>query len=334
MSRRLFLFFLLVRAAGFAALPPPEEPTGASGVIRIWGTAELKPLLERWQKIFLANHPTARFEAHLVGSDSGLPGLYTRRADIALLGREATATELKAFEWIYRYKPTAIEVATGSLGVSGRSPALIVYVHRDNPLTQVTLAQLDAAFGSEHRRGAPENIRTWGQLGLTGEWRDRPIHLYAPDTEEGTGRFFRSVVLNDSRMLHWEQLREFADTKGTPPTHDAAQKILNALAHDPLGLAVAGGRPADARTKPLAVSATDKSPFVLPTRESLIARTYPLTRAVFAYVNRTPNAPLYPNVREFLDCVLSDEGQAAIAQDGSYLPLSSAAAADARAPLR
>lgn len=333
MIRHAFWFFLFAAAVGFAALPPPEEPADAGGVIRVWGTAELQPLLERWQKIFLTTHPAARFESHLVGSDAGVPGLYTRRADIALLGREATAAEIKAFEWIFHYKPAAIEVATGSLGTPGRSPALVVAVHRDNPLAQITLQQLDAAFGSEHLRGAYANIRTWGQLGLTGEWRDRPIHLYAPDTEEGTGRFFRSVVLNDSRMLDWEHLREFADTKGTPATHDAGKKILTALAADPLGLAVTGAGLDDQRVKPLALAAGTGGPFVLPARENLIARTYPLARMIYAYVNRAPGAPLDPKLREFLAYVLSVEGQDEIGRTGAYLPLSQAVAASARSAL-
>ena len=321
MKRRAFWLFLFGRAACFAALPPPSEPPEAAGVIRVWGTAELTPLLERWQAAFQRTHPAARFESRMTGSDVGLPGLYTRRADVALLGRDATAAEVKAFEWIFRYPPAAVEVATGSLGVPGRSPALVVYVHRDNPLAKVTLAQLDAAFGSERLRGAPANIRTWGGLGLTGEWRNRPIHLYAPDTEEGTGRFFRRVVLNDSRMLDWEHLREFADTKGSPPTHDAGRKILAALAADPLGLAVAGAGVDDARVKPLALAAAAGGPFVTAAEETLVARTYPLTRAVFAYVNRAPATPLDPKVREFLDYVLSADGQREIERTGGYLPL-------------
>jgi len=325
-------FLLLAVIAGLAgptlraALPPPPEPPEAAGVIRVWGTAELMPLLQRWQDGFKRAHPDARFATRMTGSDVGLPGLYTRRADLALLGREATAAEVKAFEWIFRYQPASIEVATGSLGVPGRSPALVVFVHPGNPLARLTLAQLDAAFGCERRRGAPDHIRTWGQLGLTGEWRDQPIHLYAPDTEEGTGRFFRGAVLGGSRMLDWDHLREFADTKAVPAAHDAGKKILAALALDPLGLAVAGIGASDARVKPLALGATAEGPFVTASRESLIARAYPLARPVFAYANRAPGTPCEPKVREFLRYVLSPAGQKEIDRAGDYLPLDPALA--------
>lgn len=317
------LIVLLAGSCALAALPPPE-PSNSTDVIRVWGSAELQPLVERWEEGFKKNHLDAQFATHMAGSDSGLPGLYTRCADIAFLGRAATDAEVKAFQWIYLYQPSPIEVATGSLGAPGRSPALIVYVHSDNPLTRLTLAQLDAAFGCERLRGAPANIRTWGQLGLTGEWRDRPIHIYAPDTEEGTGRFFRHVVLNDSRMLDWEHLKEFTETKGRPATHDAGRKIIAALAVDPLGLAVAGAGLDDVHVKPLALAEDANGPFIPATRENLIARTYPLTRAVFAYVNRAPGSPLDAKVREFLAYVLSREGQDEIKRDNAYLPLNAA----------
>lgn len=335
MMRRAFALFIFgfAPAVGLAALAPPIEPPEATGVIRVWGTAELKPLLGRWQAAFQKTHPTARFESRMTGSDVGLPGLYTRRADLALIGRAATDAEVKAFEWIFRYKPAALEVATGSIGVPGHSPALLVFVHRGNPLAQLTFAQLDAAFGSERLRGAPTNIRTWGQLGLGGEWRDRPIHLYAPNTESGTGRFFRSVVLNDSRALDWEHLREFSDTPGTPAKHDAGRKILDALSADPLGLAIAYDVPLDSNVKALPVAAGNAGPFVAATRESVIARRYPLARPIFAYVNRAPNTPLDPKVREFLDYVFSVDGQREIARS-DYLPLSAASADVARAALK
>lgn len=318
--------------SAFAALPPPAAPPEAAGVVRVWGPAELQPLLRRWQAVFGRTHPTARFASRVAGSDAGLPGLYTASADLALLGREATPAEVKAFEWIFRYKPTALEIATGSLDRAGCSPALVLYVHRDNPLATLTLAQADALFGSERLRGAPAAVRTWEQLGVGGRWQGQPIHLYAPDMEEGTGRFFRSVVLRDSRMLDWEQLREFPDQPPPGRGHDAAARILAALADDPLGLAVAGGRCDDPRLKPLALAAD--GPPVAPTRETVTARTYPLARAIYAYVNRAPQAPFPPKLREFLDYVLSADGQREVAAHGAYLPLPAGAAAAARAALR
>lgn len=199
-----------------AGLPLHAESTG---VLRIAGNPELATRVAFWADAFHRQHPGVRVETHLTGSDTGMAALYTGKADIALLGRDPTLVEIQAFEWIYHYKPTQQKILTGSLDRPGRSPALVVFVHRDNPLRSLTLAQLEAVFGTEHKRSAG-NIRTWGQLGLTGEWADRPISLYAPDAMSGTGRFFRHAVLGDSRMMNWAALTEFTD--GTD--HDAGKK--------------------------------------------------------------------------------------------------------------
>jgi phosphate transport system substrate-binding protein len=222
---------------------------------------------------------------------------------------------------VWRYKPAQVEIMTGSLDHAGQSPALVLFVQRDNPLTQLSLAQLDAVFGTEHRL-APADIRTWGQLGLPGEWADKPIHLYAPDTTSGTGRFFRHVVLNDSRMMNWAQLTEFRDTNvPRERTHDAGRQIIAALTQDRYGLAVASLDFATDQVHPLILS-------VPASRDTVISRHYPLSRAAVACFNRKPGAPADPLVQEFLRYILSAEGQQAVTDDQGYLPLSPRLAAE------
>jgi phosphate transport system substrate-binding protein len=310
-----------------AQLPVPVRlAPSASQVLRIAGNPEMAALVEGWSQGFKKLHPAVHFEIHLTGSDTGIAALYTDKADLALIGRTPTPVEIQAFEWIYRYKPASVEIATGSLDHPGQSPALVVFVHHDNPLASLTLAQLDALFGTEHRF-APADIRTWDQLGLTGEWAGRPIHLYATDAMSGTGRFFRHVVLNDSRMMNWAQLTEIADSGGvTQATHNARQKILEALAHDRFGLAVASLGWNAPEVRPVALQSANNGAPVLATRASLIDRSYPLTRSALAYFNRNAGTPCDPLVREFLRYVLGPAGQAALQQGNDYLPLSPTAA--------
>lgn len=302
-----------------------------AGVIRIAGNPELTERVAHWSEVFQRQHPGVRVETHLTGSDTGMAALYTGRADVALLGRSPTLIEIQAFEWIFRYKPTQVEVLTGSLDRPGRSPALVVFVHRDNPLRSLTLAQLEAVFGTEHRLG-PRNIRTWGELGLTGEWANQAIRLYAPDAMSGTGRFFRQVALGDSRMMNWEPLREFTDSEDGATPHNAGKQILAALAGDRYGIAVAHLGLANDHVRPLALAADAGASPVSATRDTLVSRTYPLTRTVIACCNRPPGAALDPVVREFLQFVLSEQGQQEEA-DG-YLPLSAQGAAKQLSQLR
>lgn len=316
-------------SSGFTlqVLPPVRPLSAATKVIRLRGNAEMQSIVRSWADGFMRSHPGVRVEVDLDGSDVGMSALYTGRADIALLGREAAAQELKAFEWIFRYRPARVEVMTGG-DQPGRSPALAFYVHRDNPLAQLTLAQADAIFSPERRRGGTAPLRRWGDLGLTGEWADQPIRLYAPDTESGPGRFFRVAVLGDSRKLYWDTLTEFTDsTLLENPTHDAPAKIIAALAKDRFGLAVAGAGQVHPAVKSLGLAENDGSAPVDASAENVATRRYPLARPVYAYFNRAPGEAMDPVLAEFLGHVLSEAGRAAVQPTGHYLPLDPAQAA-------
>ena len=320
-SRTATLVLLLAAVVpGFRAddAAPQRAP-----VLRLAGNAQLGGLVDRWETGFRQLHPDVAIETHLTGSDTGMAALYTGRADIALLGREPTASEIQAFEWIHRHRPTQIEVATGSLDRPGRSPAVVVFVQRDNPIRSLTLAQLAAVFGSEPGP-ASASPRTWSLLGLSGEWASRPVHLYGPDAMSGTGRYFRHVVLHDSRMMNWSQLTEFHDTALTGPgADDAGRKALAALAGDPAGLALASLGDATDGVRAVALAATDGSGPVAATRAAVAAREYPLSRAILACYDRPPGGRPSPVVGEFLDYVLGPAGQQAITEDAGWLPLPS-----------
>jgi len=308
----IFCLFSLAATLGVAA----------DGVLRVAGNPEMAAVVARWSAAFQQQHPGVRIETHFTGSDTGMAALYTGKTDLALIGRAPTPNEIQGFEWIFHYKPAQVEIMTGSLDRPGQSPAPVLFVHRDNPLDGLTLAQLDALFGTEHRL-APADIRTWGQLGLTGEWADKPVHLYAPDAMSGTGRFFRHVVLNDSRMMNWAQLTEFSDTDvPRAATHDAGRQVLAALAADRYGLAVASLGFSPKNVRPLALDG------IAATRDSLVARRYPLTRTVTACFNRKPEAAVDPLVAGFLRYILSPAGQQEIAAASAYLPLTAELAAD------
>jgi len=228
-----------------------------------------------------------------------------------------------AFEWVFKYKPLGIEVANGSLDAPGKTFAIGVLVNRDNPVSKLTLTQLDAIFGSEHKRGA-RNIRTWGDLGLTGDWQSKPINLYGYDTETNTGAFFKHVVLNGSDKWNCD-LKEFADVKKPDGSSvDSGQRILDALAHDRYGIAYANLRYVNRQVKPVAIAATADGPFYEATKENLIQRKYPLTRAVSIYLNRAPGQSVDPKVKEFLRYILSSEGQQELAKDRDFMRLSDA----------
>ncbi len=300
-------------------LPADRSAQQVSGTIRVWGNDRMQAVMSRWAEGFRHFHPDARVEARLMGTGTAMAGLYTGVAEIALMGRPANSTEIMAFEWVFRYRPLGVQVSTGSLGTPGKSYAPVVLVHRENPLSQLTFAQLDAVFGCEHKRG-PANIRTWGELGLSGPWAARAIHVYAPDTQGATSAFFRQVVLKDS--YKWNcKLKEFADRQNADGVDDALRQVAEAVGRDPDGIALAALGVATPELKALALAADEGGVAYPPTVENVSSRKYPLSRATWAYVNRAPDRPLDPKVRAFLEYVLSREGQADVARGGDYIAL-------------
>jgi phosphate transport system substrate-binding protein len=303
------------------------QATVSAGTVRVWGDPYMASVVEAWETGFRKYHPGVQFENKLMGTDTAMPGLYGGVADIALFGRESNQTENDGFQHSLQYKPLQLRLMTGSLEAPGKSYAPVLFVRKDNPLTRLTMAQLLMIFGCG-QTGEGRPARTWGDLGLSGAWKNKPIHVYAFDIETGTGDFFLRRVQGASRKMNWAIVREFRDGRHPDGTaYDAGEQTMDALKADPYGLAVSGLHYADDDVKPLALAAAEGAPYVAATRETLIDGTYPLARMTYAFVNRPPGKAVPPLVEEFLRFVYSDEGQRLIAPDTGFLPLTARDAA-------
>jgi phosphate transport system substrate-binding protein len=243
------------------------------------------------------------------------------------MGREIWPPEVAAFEEVFGYPPTGVDVVTGSFDVRNRDYALVVFVHRGNPVQGLTLAQLRAIFAAPDRLH-PRTAHTWGDLGLTGAWRERPIHRYGLPISRGFARFFEQRVFGGERL--WEpSLREFSDLKGSKGgATDGGQRMLDAMAGDPDSIGYAGLVYHNADVRPVALAGHAGAPFVAPTRETVMDHSYPLTRKVTMFLNRPTGKPVDPKLREFLRYVLSRQGQQAVLRYGrGYLPILAPSAA-------
>jgi phosphate transport system substrate-binding protein len=305
----------------------PYHPEGqVTGVISLWGHGNVKlpwmrHLVSLWEKGFQKFHPGMRFDYQMHGTSSGIPALFTGLGDIAILGEEILPEAAAAFEKVKHYPPLGIEIVTGSLDVRNFDYAQQFFVHQDNPLAHMTLAQLDAIFGAEHRRG-PQNIRTWGQLGLTGEWADKSITPYGWAIDDSFGAYLQQYLLEGSHQWNCT-LREYIHIyQPDGAVYDHGQQILDALAKDRYGIAVSNIRYSGRNVKPLALSWRPEGPYVHASKQTLVDQTYPLARTIPAVVDRPPGMPIEPKVKEFLHYLLSREGQEMVNEDGRYLPLS------------
>jgi phosphate transport system substrate-binding protein len=315
------------------------------GVVRIHDTELTQHLVHLWQDHFLKLHPLVRYSEYTV--PAWFSGLCAGTADLAVAGHDAWRSDLKAFESIYGYPPLEIMIATGGFNLrKGNTPGLIVFVNKDNPLTGLTLEQLDGIFGAERSggwigthwsaeaaRGPEKNIRTWGQLGLKGDWSGKPIDLYGIDaTLSGWSGLIQRVVFHGgdkwNPAIH-ELVRGGAETP-------ADEQIVASVAADRQAIGFSFMRVVEKNpgVKALAIARDAGSPFVMPGNESFFARTYPLVNAVYIYINRPPGQPIAPRIREFLSYILSREGQLDVADDGMYIPLNPQAAREQLARLQ
>lgn len=286
-------------------------------VIRIAGSPADAPLLQALQQGFARRYPQVRFAQSLHGPESTLAGVYTGTADVAFMARELREPlERMAFEWVLLDKPQYIRIAHAGVRADRLSSQLAVFVHKDNPLQRLTLTQLEAIFSAEPR-GGHALLREWGQVGLNGNWERRAIHVHGPKVDTIQALFFRRQVMGDGR-------------KWNPDYREAASEgaaAIAAIAADPAGIGYAPVREASPQVRAVPLAATADGPFAVPDATSVGNGQYPLIRSIGVVTAHTDTHPMSAPVRAFIDFLLSPEGQAIIASEGSYLPLHAAALA-------
>jgi phosphate transport system substrate-binding protein len=322
-----------------SGLPKYQPKQKVSGTIRMWGSNYITDgfLGGYWEAAFRKYHPDVKFDFHMKTTLAAVPSLIFGVSDLGI-GRKITFAEQELFERYTDRSPVEIEIATGSYDVPGWQPGYGVVVQKDNPLTKITMEQLDGVFGAERAggwdgtswrpnwaRGPERNIRTWGQLGLTGEWADKPINVYGL-----TLRYHQATEISD-RVLKasdkWnEHLKIYANF--VSKAGKLERGMNEDLAADKYGIGIVAapttnltGGASQPTQKVLAVAAKDGGPYIAYTLDTLQNRTYPLYDRIFAYADREQGKPMNPAVLEFLRFVLSQEGQAEVMRDGKYLPL-------------
>jgi phosphate transport system substrate-binding protein len=326
------------------AYAPRQE---ISGTIRLWGSNYITDsnLGDYWEEAFQKFHPGVKFEYHMLTTRAAVPSLVFGVADVGI-GRKIKTEELQLYQRYKNRDPLEIVVATGSYNVTGWNPGFGIVVSKDNPLTKITLEQLDGIFGAERTggwvgtdwhpevaRGPEKNIRKWGQLGLTGEWADRDITPYGLNQRYSQASWMSDRILGGSDKWN-ERLRIYAnyaaadagDGKGSSMGFGRLKRGLNEdLLKDPSGIAYVGspvGPNLPPGLKLLEIAETSAGPYYAYSLENLRSRKYLLHDEIYAYVD----VPLDPKVREYLRFIVSREGQKAVMQDGKYLPLTAAAA--------
>ena len=280
-------------------LMPYKAASGVSGNISSVGSDTLNNLMTFWAEQFARYYPNAKVQIEGKGSSTAPPALIGGTAQLGPMSREMKGSEIDQFEKKYGYKPVGLRTSVD---------ALAVFVNKDNPIKCMSLSQVDAVFSKSRRRGAKEDVTTWGQLGLTGEWASRPISLYGRNSASGTYGFFKEHSLKNG---------DFKDSVKEQP---GSASVVQGVTVDRFAMGYSGIGYATAGVRAVPLTEKDGGKCVEATAENSYSGAYPLSRFLFVYVNRAPGKPLDPLVREFARLMLSREGQEAVIKDG-YFPI-------------
>src|SRR5712664_2702049 len=223
----------LAVAGGQVQLDPGLQPykavSGVSGSISSVGSDTLNNLMTHWAETFSKFYPNAKVQIEGKGSSTAPPALIAGTAQLGPMSRAMKRTEIDQFEKKYGYKPTQIRTSVDALGV---------FVNKDNPIKCLTIPKADAIFSKSRRQGYKEDITTWGQLGLTGEWAAKPLSLYGRNSASGTYGFFKEHTLKNG-----DYKDSVKEQPGSASVVQGATVDRFAVGYSGIGYATAGVRP-------------------------------------------------------------------------------------------
>lgn len=285
-------------------LPSYKSVAGVSGQLKSVGSDTMNPLMLLWTEKFKEYYKGVRSEVEGQGSSKAMPALIEGSASFGPMSRDAKSNEIGDFEKKYGYKPTLLPTAIDLLAV---------VVHRDNPLDEISMAQLDAIFSSTRKSGG-EAIDNWGQLGVTGDFESAPITIFGRNAASGTYGFFKEKVLGNG------------DYRNTVNEQPGSTAVIQSVGENRFAIGFSGVGFKTSSVKILALASKKGEPAFEASSDNAYNGKYPLARYLYIAVNHKPGTTMDPLRREFIRFVFSKEGQELVAKEGS-LPIDSKTAA-------
>lgn len=280
-------------------IPEYKATSGISGNLSSVGSDTLANLMTLWAESFKRSYPNVNIQIQAAGSSTAPPALTESTSNIGPMSRKMKDKEVAAFEDRYGYKPMAIPVAID---------ALAVYVNKDNPVKGMSIAEVDAIFSSTRKCGGKNDVKKWGDLGLSSNWKTRDIQIFGRNSVSGTYGYFKKKGL-----CKGDYKNSVNEQPGSASVVQAVTSSVNGIGYSGIGYKTSG-----VRAVPLTKKAGGK--FIAATPDNAVSGKYPLSRFLYVYVNKHPNKSLAPLEKEFLKLVLSQEGQNVVIKDG-YIPL-------------
>ena len=278
-------------------LPEYSSKDDVVGRIISVGSDTLANLMTLWGEEFKKFYPAVTVQIQAAGSSTAPPALTEGTSNIGPMSRRMKSGEEEAFEKHFGYKPTAVPVAID---------ALAVYVHRDNPIEGLEIAQVDAIFSVGRRCKHDSDITSWGQVGQPDLGA---IQAFGRNSVSGTYGYFKKVALCKG---------DYKDTVNEQP---GSASVVQSVGSTPSGIGYSGIGYLTSEVIALPLRKGGEGKFIRPVQENIVSGEYPLSRFLYVYVNVHPQKGVEPVLGEFLRMVLSKAGQEVVIKDG-YLPLS------------
>ncbi len=282
------------------------------GSVRIVGSAAMKGIVAKLDALFAQTHPGVRFKYEKADNNGAIDALIFDATPFAPVGTIYGGGI--AYSDIVKAAPFAVRIAHASLDVQAKVSPLAVIVNPANPVDKLAMSDVASMFSKPMRARV---FARWNQVGLTGPASERtikPAGLPWSDHYASEDRTFGEDVF----------YRKFA---GAPPVDNYRMfqtyaQIAEFVAHEPGAIGIIE---LNKVTPAVKVVGLVEGPFGRPrkgTAQEIRSGHYPLDRYVYINARVQNGKPLDPLVREYLQMVLSPEGQAAIAGEGEgYIPL-------------
>jgi len=257
------------------------------------GSDTMVNLAQAWSEEYHKVDPGVSIEVSGGGSGLGIAGLINGTAEIANSSRKLEAEEVE--------KCKAKHGGTDPKEYMVGYDALSIFVHKDNPLNEISLEELAEIY----KEGG--KITKWSDLGvqsIPGAQGDEIVRI-SRQNNSGTYHYFREVVIGKK-----------GDFKAGSVDLNGSKDVVETIAKTPNAIGYSGMGYATPAVKIVKVAKKKGEPSVMPSIETTLNKTYPIARPMFMYTPGTPP----PHIQKYLDWVMSDAGQK-IVKDTGYVPL-------------